>query len=129
MASLDGKIRGIVESYLRDDDPPVPGLSPCILKQMLQELALYVFRADVRRESVVHNLILDVLEQKVVSPSSDSRMLSAPAYVQWLCTQYGPGPWCTETAIEVLWRQTKILILRGGVQQLGRIAVLRRYIT
>jgi hypothetical protein len=123
MASLDDKIRRVVAGY-QHDHTESHGLSPCILKQILQELIVYVFTQH--EHAVIRSLLYDVLTPDVTVLQSDPRYLSAPDYVRWLCTQYTAGPYCSETVVEQLWKERKLALLRGGVRPV--YLKIRRYL-
>jgi hypothetical protein len=125
MANLEAKIASIVDFMVHDKDE-THKLSPCVLKQMLQELVVYVYNSDLQPLANIRSLIYDVLDPDLIVSPSDPRWLTAPDYVQWLCKQYDAGPYCSETIIELLWKERKLELLRGGLQPV--YTKIRRYL-
>jgi hypothetical protein len=98
------------------DVPSDHKLSPCILKQILQELVVYSESGSMTPSEL--ELIKDTLKLHSTISRRDPRLLSAQSYIQWLVIQYIQGPVCKQSVIEVLAKENKIMILRGLLRPL-----------
>lgn len=87
--TVEDKVKDVIEGLLIDD-PQDHRLSPCVLKQVLQELVVYSITTSMNSAEL--ELIQDTLKLHSSVRRDDPRLLSAQSWIQWLVTQYIEGP-------------------------------------